>query len=81
MMDACVGRVLGVQSGLGSYGVMERITPSKANDITFGASVSQGTPLMNDVEVKSTLVSLSNLLCFVRCRQTNVFFLLLTLAL
>ncbi|CAM9095729.1 unnamed protein product [Ectocarpus fasciculatus] len=33
------------QSGLGSYGIMDRNSVSNANDITFGASASQATPL------------------------------------
>lgn len=34
-----------VQTGLGSYGTMDRNPVYNANDITFGASVSQGKPL------------------------------------
>ncbi|CAN0540150.1 unnamed protein product [Ectocarpus sp. 12 AP-2014] len=33
------------QPGLSSYGIMDRNSVSKANDVTFGASASQTTPL------------------------------------
>lgn len=47
-MQRSIVVVLCVQSGLGSYGVMDRKSVPKAYDVSFGASVSQRTPLDKD---------------------------------